>query len=228
MGFLFAFPAAAQIETSGDCSPVVTDTSAGDVTITLNCSFVGGSFDVRLVSAYLACNNLQQNDVINRQDNFTPAPELFRALQRLDEEFVYIDLFTYVGYGCGPREVEGDFDTRWGVVYPDDLHDPDKLYLDGFPGRPDAYDFAYVIESNELQDELAGSRRSTILLPNEDTAFLGARYGKAFSVEGLAKIRISWVQGFQFIEILPAIPVGTLADHYSRLRQHVRSLREAP
>jgi hypothetical protein len=213
--------AQAQATTSGGCSPVVADTT-GDVTITLDCSFgpdPADDFEVTLLHARLACNS-----AVEAEDLAAAAPgegpdrmlDLLTALQPLDGEFVYVDLSVWVGAGCGYGEVAGDPPPRWGVVY-------DLLpVLDGFTGNADSYAYGYTYENDfDYLDAFGGNATSTLLFPAEDGAFFSARYGKAMSFEGIARVRLSEIQGFQFVELMPALPVGGLATHFSRLRRHV-------
>lgn len=210
-----------QATTSGGCSPVVADTT-GDVTITLDCSFgpdPAEDFEVTLLNARLACNS-----AVEAEDLAAAAPgegpdrmlDLLTALQALDGEFVYVDLSVWVGAGCGYDDVSGSPPPRWGVVY--DLFP----VLDGFTGDPDSYAYGYTYENDfDYLEAFGGNATSTLLFPAEDGAFFSARYGKAMSFEGIARVHLSEIQGFQFIELMPALPVGGLATHFSRLRRHV-------
>lgn len=214
--------ASAQNTTSGGCSPLVHNTT-GAVSITLNCNFGGGvddSFDVQLLRVTLACNSdweqreIAENRVV-RGEPIDHARDLFQRLQELDEEFVYVDLSVWVGYGCGLDEVADQPAPRWGMIY--DLAEA----LDGFPGDHDNYSYGYRIEFDSYQEELNNSQSSTLLFPNQDSAFFTAQFGKVMQLEGVAKIRLNDVQGFQIVEIMPATPVGGLAQHYSRVKRYL-------
>jgi len=210
--------------TTGDCSPIVTD-STSNIAITLNCSFGGGSFEVELLRATLSCNNEveardQAEGILWRGERVQSARDLFRRIQRYHDRFVYVDLFILVGgAGCGLRDVKGTRYPRWGVVY--------QLDLDGFTGNHSAYEYGYQIDFNTYAAEISHddggkNRLSTLLLPKNDNAFFSARFSKAMFLEGLAKIKISEVQGFQYIEIVPAAPHGALADHYSKFKKYLK------
>lgn len=213
----------AQNTTSGGCSPIVENTT-GDVSITLNCTFggsAGDSFDVQLLRATLACNSeTERREVaegsVVRGEPISRAHDLFRQLQKLDDAFVYLDFSVWVGAGCGLDDVAGEPTPRWGVIY--DL----ASALDGFPGDHNAYTYGYKIEFESYQQDLNNSRSSTLLFPKQDSAFFSARFGKAMQLEGVAKIRLTDVQGFQIVEITPATPVGGLAQHYNRLKRYLK------
>ena len=215
--------AGAQNTTSGGCSPIV-DNTTGNVSITLNCNFgssANDSFDVQLLKVTLACNSeTERREIaeghIVRGEPISRAVDLFRRLQKLDDTFVYVDLSVWVGAGCGLDEIAGQPAPRWGVIY--DL----AAALDGFPGNQDAYTYGYRIEFETYQEDLNNSRSSTLLFPKQDNAFFSARFGKAMWLEGVAKIRLTDVQGFQIVEITPATPVGGLAQHYSRLKRYLK------
>ena len=215
--------ASAQNTTSGGCSPIVNDTK-GNVAITLNCTFGGNaddSFDVQLLRATLACNSETERREaaegrVVRGQPISRAHDLFKQLQNLDDEFVYVDLSVWVGAGCGLHDVAGQSAPRWGAIY--EL----ASALDGFPGDHNAYTYGYRIEFDSYQQDLNNSLTSTLLFPKQDTAFFSARFGKAMQLEGMAKIRLTDVQGFQIVEITPATPVGSLAQHYSRLKRYLK------
>ena len=210
-------------KTEGGCSPIV-DNTTGDVSIKLNCKFgtdPADSFDVELLRVTLACNSAEERrDVaekrVVRGEPIGRAEKLFRRLQKLDDTFVYVDLSVWVGAGCGLNDVASGPAPRWGVIY--DL----SRALDGFPGNTKAYTYGYRIEYDGYQKDLANSRASTLLFPDQDGAFFSARFGKAMQLQGVAKIRLTDVQGFQIVEITPATPVGGLAQHYSRLRKYLK------
>jgi hypothetical protein len=216
--------AGAENLTSGGCSPVVSDTT-GNVSITLNCNFGGDSgetFDVELIRATLACNSaVERRDIaegnLARGGPLDSARDLFRRLQGLDDEFVYVDLSIWVGYGCGLADVAEEPPPTWGVVY--QLAE----YLDGFTGNDAAYAYGYHIDYPNFTDEIGDNRTSTLLLTRSDDAFFTARYGKAMTLEGVAKVRITGIQGFQFIELVPATPIGGLAQHYARFKRYLKS-----
>lgn len=207
------------------CSPVDAGNRSGGA-VTINCTFGASAednFDVQLIHARLSCNSEQEaSDLASGYAN-THASDLFERLQELDEIFVYIDLLLGVGYGCGLHEVANQPAPRWGVVY--DLNgkapystNEENHYLDGFPGPHDKYDYGYRIEFGSHPWE------ASILLfpPDEGSAFFNARYGKAFHLEGIAKIRVTEWQLGTALEIVPATPVGPLANHYNRLKRYVR------
>jgi hypothetical protein len=244
--------AQAQNTTSGGCSPIVADNTAGGaVTVTLNCNFGASaedSFEVQLLQANLSCNSEHEPADLASGYAKVHAPDFFERLKELDETFVYIDLRLGVGAGCGLYEIANQPAPRWGVVY--DLNDKAPYstneydpYLDGFPGPLEKYDYGYRIVFDSLRssenvtckrESLPGeadfifcSPASTVLFPRDEGPFFNARYGKTFHLEGIAKIRITEWQAGQAVEIVPvATPVGGLADHYNRLKKYVRELRE--
>jgi hypothetical protein len=240
--------ARSQNTTSGGCSPIVAgNTTGGDVTVTLNCNFgarAEESFEVQLLQARLECNSEEEKRSLAEGEPIARVPDLFARLQELDEAFVYVDLFVWVGVGCGIREVADQPAPRWGVVLPDDLEGGDKgeFYLDGFPGPGDKYEYGYRIEFDSFDakpvnvtcrqepglDFTSCSQASTLLFPRDEGAFFNAQYGRGnqFRLEGIAKIRITEWQGGQAVEIVPATPIGGLANHYNRFKRYLREQRQ--
>ncbi len=213
------------MSTTGNCSPIVADSTANKIAVTLNCSFGGGSFNVELIRATLACNNLvERQDMADGQKwrgrAVDGARDLFKRLQTYDDEFVYVDLVVPVGGGgCGLSDVRDKRFPKWGVVY--------QLDLDGFTGNHTAYQYGYQIDFDRPVEELAPEgggkiRKSTLLFPKDDNAFFSARFGSFMVLEGLAKVKISHVQGFQFIEFVPAVPIGGLAEHYTKFKRYMK------
>lgn len=217
-----------RMATTAGCSPIV-DRTAGNVAITLNCSFGAepdDSFNVSLVRATLACNSDEEPAMLRETEwnpEVRPAAEFFAALRKLDDQFVYFDLAIPVGgRGCGIADVAVKPETaRWGALLQLDEA------LDGFPGNPDAYEYGYQIDYGKMQGDVPRYYAETLLLPSRDrdSAFLRATYMSSFRVEGLARVRVNDVQGHHLIELLPATPVGSLATHYSRLKQEVERLQ---
>ncbi len=212
----------AQNTTTGDCSPIVTNTKGN---VTLNCTITrdeGGNFDVKFIRATLACNSRVEMQDIARGENVRGGPldsarSLIGSLQSLDDEFVYVDISIWVGYGCGLEEISDQPLPKWGVVY------RFLDYLDGFNGNSAAYALGYHFEFPQYSDEISNNITSTLLFTKGDDAFFTARYSKAIVLEGLAKVRVSSVQGFQFIELIPAAPIGGLAKYYSDFKRLIRS-----
>jgi len=236
--------AQAQNKTSAGCSPIVADnTSGGNVTVTLNCNFgvrAEDSFEVQLLQAKLSCNSKEEKRSLAEGEDVSRAADLFKQLQKLDEAFAYVDLSVWVGAGCGLYEVENQPAPRWGVVYTDELRPgKGKFYLDAFPGPINKYDYGYRIEFDSVKgpdnvtcrreplpgeaDFIFCNQASTLLFPSNEGAFFNARYGKSFHLEGIAKIRLTEWQGGQAVEIVPATPVGGLANHYNRLKNYIRN-----
>jgi hypothetical protein len=216
-------PGLAQNRGSRNCSPIVATSTATNIVISLTCSFGEGSFDVGLIRATLACNNVAEardrasgrGSVGRRADS---ARDLFTQLQRYDDKFVYVDLFIRIGVGCGLHEVKA-VNPKWGVDYRPDL--------EGFIGDSGSYKYGYKIQFNAYAPELGNNVGSTILFPADGNGFFSAHYGNAFVLEGLAKIKISSAQGFQFIEIAPATPIGSLANHYSEFKAYLEHARRS-
>ena len=57
--------------------------------------------------------------------------------------------------------------------------------------------------------------------PASGDAFFDVHYMKSMRLEGLAKIRISEMQGFQFIEIVPTPPFGDLKEQYDAIKEKI-------
>jgi hypothetical protein len=190
----------------GDCSPNIANNPG---TITFTCNIIrytssGKPKDLKLVYAELPRNNeagKHTKEIIG----------FFDQLQKLDNEFVYFRVHTYVGAGFGLKDVPKKQPIRAGVDY-----DPD---LDGFGGNAEDYKFGYRIELDEYRKQWGLNRASTILFPKSGNAFFDVHRMKSIVMDGLAKIRLSDIQGFQFIEIVPAQPFGDLMARYDKVRE---------
>ena len=190
----------------GDCSPNIANNPG---TITFTCNIIrytssGKPKDLKLVYAELPRNNedgKKTKEIIG----------FFDQLQKLDNEFVYLRLHTYVGAGFGLKDVPKKQSIRAGVEY--------DLDLDGFGGNAEDYKYGYRIELDKYRPEWGRNRTSTILFPKSGNAFFDIHYMKSMSLDGLAKIRLSDIQGFQFIEIVPAQPFGDLMARYDKVRE---------
>jgi hypothetical protein len=190
----------------GDCSPNIANNPG---TISFVCNVIrytssGTTKELKLVSVHLPRNNedgKHTKEIIG----------FFDQLQKLDGEFVYLRLHTYVGAGFGLKDVPQSRPIKAGVVY--------ELDLDGFGGNPDDYKYGYRIELDKYRKEWGRNRTSTILFPKSGNAFFDIHYMKSMSLDGLAKIRLSDIQGFQFIEIVPAQPFGDLMARYDKVRE---------
>jgi len=205
---LVSFPCLAQTKQTshGDCSPNIANNPG---TITFTCNIIrytssGKTKELKLVSAHLPRNN---EDGKHTKEIMS----FFDQLQKLDGEFVYFRLHTYVGAGFGLKDVPENRPIRAGVAY--------ELDLDGFGGNPEDYKYGYRIELNEYRKQWGLNRTSTILFPKSGNAFFDVHYMKSMSLDGLAKIRLSDIQGFQFIEIVPAQPFGDLMARYDKVRE---------
>jgi hypothetical protein len=190
----------------GDCSPNIANNPG---TITFTCNIIrytssGKAKALKLVYAELPRNN----------EGGTHTKEIisfFDQLQKLDNEFVYFRLHTYIGAGFGLKDVPRNQSIRAGVDY--------DLDLDGFGGNVEDYKTGYRIELGEYRKQWGLNRASTILFPKSGNAFFDVHQMKSIVLDGLAKIRLSEIQGFQFIEIVPAQPFGDLMARYDKVRE---------
>ena len=190
----------------GDCSPNIANNPG---TITFTCNIIrytssGKPKELKLVYAELPRNNeggKSTKEVIG----------FFDQLQKLDNEFVYFRVHTYVGAGFGLKDVPRNQPIKAGVTY--------DLDLDGFGGNAEDYRDGYRVELNEYRKQWGLNRTSTILFPKSGNAFFDAHRMKSIVMDGLAKIRLSDMQGFQFIEIVPAQPFGDLMARYDQVRE---------
>ena len=140
-------------------------------------------------------------------------------LNKLDEKFVYIRFHTYVGAGFGLHEVAKSQDIKAGVVY--ELQN----YVDGFGGNLKDYAYGYAVELSEYRNEWGGAMRSILLFPAKGNPFFNAHYMKAMTFEGFAKIRVSGMQGNQFIEVTPAEPIGYYQNAYDEAKDKISEFK---
>ena len=201
------------IITKGDQSPAIN--TSGDVVIDYSTTTISQakksphSKPLQVLGHSLPRNN-EDNNHTNNIINY------FDDLQKLDGEIIYIRFSTYVGAGIGIDDVPKDNIVRAGVVF--DLSN----YLDGFGGNHDDYQYGYSVELDEYRDYWNNSRQSTILFPKKGNAFFDVHYMKSMNFEGVAKIKISDMQGFQWIEIIPADLEGDLKDQYDEVRSKIK------
>jgi hypothetical protein len=132
-------------------------------------------------------------------------------------KLVYIKFYTYVGFGAGIEHVTHSKNPRAGVVYEDNIYE----FLDGFGGDRSNIKYGYAIELNDYRNSWGGSNRSVIIFPMIGNAFFDVNFMKSMQFEGIAKIKISGMQGGQFIEIIPSLPVGNLAKAYDVAKDKV-------
>ncbi|WP_050426224.1 hypothetical protein [Bradyrhizobium tropiciagri] len=160
----------------------------------------------------------------NLDDKDTPKiVSLVDQLQGLDQEIVYLRLVIYVGAGFGLQDVPKERAIRAGVVF--DLQADQNSVLDGFGGDASGYEHAYSIELDKYRAQWGAVRSSTLLFPKLGNPFFDVHYMKSISLDGLAKIRISEIQGSQFIEILPVRPFGDLLAKYDAVRRRIPKLK---
>ena len=207
---LVVTPAVAQTrqESYGPCSPNIFTNNAP---VNISCTIVtyaerGATKALKLVAINLPRNNEDERDT-NKIIAF------FDQLQGLDGEIVYFRLNTYVGAGFGFDNVPKNRAVRAGAIF--DISN----YLDGFGGKRSNYEYGYSVELSGYRNQWGRNRQSTILFPEAGNTFFDVHYMKAFSLDGLAKIRISDMQGFQWIEIVPAQPFGDLLAKYEEIRE---------
>ena len=193
--------------TSGDRSPAISGVS-GDVKIDYSITVVGKTKRTKplpVLDVSLPRNN---EDVRNT----TKLVKFFDDLNELSGQIIYIRFSTYVGAGFGIKDVPAGQPVRAGVVF--NLAD----FLDGFGGNREDYEYGYSIEVDDYRPQWGHSRQSTLLFPKRGNAFFDVHYMKAMRFEGLAKVKVSGMQGFEWIEIIPAQPVGDLLDQYDKIR----------
>ena len=225
VAFLLGLPLASVAQNRGarNCSPVAGSSTATNIVITLSCSFGKDLSDVGLIRATLACNSLMEASGRapgqgSRGQHVNSARDLFSHLQEYDGKFVFVDMFIAASNGCGLYEVK-DGNPKWGVDYRPDFN--------GFAGDWRSYKYGYKIQFDNFVPELGKNIGSTILFPTAGNEFLRAHYGNAFVLEGLAKIKISDAQGFQFIELAPETPNGSLANHYKDFKTYLEDARRS-
>jgi hypothetical protein len=195
-------------ESHGACSPNVLSNPG---TVSIICNVTQYTERGRTKALKLVAMELPRN---NEDDNDTKAIiDFIDQLQKLDGQIVYLRLYTYPGAGMGLDNVPKNRRVRAGVVF--DLGD----LLDGFGGEPSDYKFGYSVQLRGYRQQWGMNIRSTILFPKSGNAFFDVHCMKSFSLDGLAKIRLSDIQGFQFIEIVPAQPFGDLLDKYEDTRE---------
>lgn len=145
--------------------------------------------------------------------------DIFDELQEYNDKIVYIRFYTYVGAGSGINDLPKNQKIKAGVVYNLDL------VLDGFGGNQDDYSYGYSVELDTYREQWGSSRKSTLLFPAAGNAFFDVHYVKSMRFEGLAKIKVSGTQGFQFIEVVPTIPFGDLKKKYDDAKNRLASNR---
>jgi hypothetical protein len=205
---LISAPGVAQTsQTShGDCSPNIANNPG---TITFTCNIIqytssGKLKDLKLVYAELPPNN-------EGGKHTKEITGFFDQLQKLDNEFVYFRVHTYVGAGFGLKDLPRNQAIKAGVVY--------DLDLDGFGGNAEDYKGGYRIDLDGYRKQWGLNRTSTILFPKSGNAFFDTHRMKSIVMDGLAKIRLSDMQGYQFIEVVPAQPFGDLMARYDKVRE---------
>ena len=223
---LFSLPCFAQAtqESHGACSPNIV-TNMGPVTCIIQYGYSGSTRELKLVAMELPPNNVDLNDT-------QVIIDFFDQLQKLDGKIVYLRLYMYPGAGAGFNDVSKKSRVRAGILFDWQLNgkckggeDACSEFLDGFGGNRSEYGHAYRVELPDYRPEwggdiklkCCGNRASTLLFPKSGNAFFDVHYMKSFSLDGLAKIRISDMQGFQWIEIVPAQPFGSLLEKYDEI-----------
>lgn len=202
------------IITKGNQSPAIN--ASGDVVIDYSTTTINqANKSPHSKPLPLLDHSLPRNSVEN-DNSISEIISYFDDLQKLDGEIVYIRFSTYVGAGIGIDDVPKDNKIRAGVIF--NLSN----YLDGFGGNHDDYQYGYSIEVDEYRDNWNNSRQSTILFPKKGNAFFDVHYMKSMNFEGVAKIKISAMQGFQWIEIIPADLEGDLKDQYDEIRSKIK------
>jgi hypothetical protein len=156
----------------------------------------------------------------NNEDEEATKPiiEFIDRLQGLDGQIVYLRLYTYPGSGIGIKNVPKNRRVRAGVVF-DLKNEEEGELIDGFGGNPSDYEYGYSVKLHGYRQQWGMNIRSTLLFPKSGNAFFDAHYAKSFSLDGLARIRISDIQGYQFVEFVPAQPFGNLLEKYEELRE---------
>lgn len=204
-----AIPCAADTsQTShGACSPnILSNPGIVICNVTQYIDKKGTTRALKLVAMELPRNNEDEHDT-------TAIVDFFDQLQGLDGEIIYLRLSTYVGAGFGIDDVPGNRSIRAGAVF--EL----KPFLDGFGGNWSEYEYGYSVVLKEYRKKWGRNDRSTLLFPKSGNAFFDVHYMKSFSVDGLAKIRLSDMQGSQWVEIVPVQPFGDLMDKYDEIRE---------
>lgn len=197
----------------GACSPNVLN-NIGTVSVVCNIAqytAAGRTRELKLVAMELPRNN--------DDDQYTQSIiDFIDRLQKLDGQIVYLRLYMYPGAGFGLKDVPKNRRVRAGIVF--DLTKEEEGYLlDGFGGNSSDYKFGYSVKLRGYRQQWGMNIRSTLLFPKSGNAFFDAHYSKSFSLNGLARIRLSDIQGYQFVEFVPAQSFGNLLDKYEELRE---------
>jgi len=199
--------------TTGSNSPAVSNVT-GDVTIDYSITIVGDTKKTKplpVLDITLPRNNEDITDT-------TKLIKFFDDLNELNGKIIYIRFYTYVGAGFGIKDIPENRVVRAGVVF--DL----APLLDGFGGDRGSYEYGYSIELDSYREQWGLSRQSTLMFPKRGNAFFDVHYMKSMRFEGLAKVKISGMQGFEWIEIIPAQPVGYLLEQYEEINAKMESL----
>jgi hypothetical protein len=225
VAFLLELPLASMAQNRGprNCSPVVGSSTATNIVVTLSCNFGKDSFYVGLIRVTLACNSVMEASGSapgqgSRGQRLDKARDLFTHLQEYDGKSVFVHMFIGASNGCGLYDIKGG-NPKWGVDYSPDLN--------GFAGDRRSYKYGYKIQFDTYVPELGNNIASTILFPTGGNGFFSAHYGNTFVLEGLAKVKISDAQGFQFIELAPNTPNGSLANHYDDFKTYLENARRS-
>lgn len=195
-------------DTRGDNSPIISNVH-GNVNYTV--TIIGKkptAKKVTVLDIVLPRNSEEE------ESNTKTLLKFFDDLNKLNGQIIYIRFSTYVGAGIGIEDVPKNRSIRAGVVF--DLTGSEVL--DGFGGERDNYEYAYSVELNKYRDAWSRSIQSTLLFPKKGNAFFDVHYMKSMTFEGLAKVKVSGMQGFQWIEIIPAEPFGDLKEQYDEIR----------
>ena len=207
-------------QTTGSNSPIIKYTR-GDVHITYQATRATRAKRLPVLSFSPPRNT------DNPFEGDTDPVKMFNELYSHNGEIVYFSLSQFIGTQLLGVVGYDDIikDTRVKAGFVSELKEYD---IDSFGGDSSNYSRGYYIESKGSVTWAAGSRRSLLLLPDKGNAFFDTYYAKNFSLKGLARIKISSLNGMQWIEIYPVLPVGDLQEAYDEIVATIRKAEGQP
>jgi hypothetical protein len=206
-----------QTTTLGNNSPAISNIR-GDVHIKYEGETKYQPVHLDFVNIRLPRNNEKSfgnDDIFSFSEMDDRIVGVFDDLVSHDDRIVYIRFSTYVGAGIGLDEVPKNQSVRAGVIF------EVAGMLDGFGGNVAAYDYGYTVSLDTYREKWHRSREITLLFPRQGNAFFDVHYVKSMNFEGVAKIKVSGMQGLLYVEIIPIIPTDDLLLAYNELKKKI-------
>ncbi|QCG89356.1 hypothetical protein [Azospirillum sp. TSH100] len=143
---------------------------------------------------------------------------VFDKLFELNGSIIYIRFSTYVGAGFGINDLPKEQKIKAGVLF-------DLGQIDGFGGDISNYVYGYQVKLDSYREKWGKGIEATLLFPKSGNAFFEVHYMKSMNFEGMARVKISGIQGSQFIEIIPVVPTDSMIAKYNQIKSKVGSLK---